>query len=713
MKKSNKFSSLILSLIFALSISSGAVLAGCANKQLPSAEVPPVTENTPKEETPPALLPEEEVKYIKIGISGKTEVFSGGKLKLGAVVTGAEDASVTWAISEGGEFAEIDQNGLLTAKEVSSDKIIKVSATSNEDKTVKAEKTIIITSKRVLTQDMLDVLSAKSEIAFEGYIDIDLYTIGMYERFYETHNMSVKTAMDGTNWYAEYDNTATGMTMALYFSNHNDIACQVSVSLRNSEEYTPMLDENDEEVSWVDSGLYNNFKGLKVSDFEFNSETWRYEYKGADEGLLARMTASANPYDFVPTNLSLIIEDGEIIGFRSVSEPDMTIAQGYKAIQTLTVAVNYGETVEVPTISKFGHDEAHDKLTEAIANMHALESYSLDMNQTVYSVLNSGYTYEGFEETVTDGLCYFEPYTFYVDGSDNVHKRPTGDVYGYKKIEENLYNTFSLNENKDGFVANRAYAADFGNAKPSFGFAAEIFTAYYEDPDDGTTTYFVDETMCPVASTFYNGVGNDIAMYGIFATMYKSTDLSFTPYVVVKDGHIIQAAFYFYLGYLYGIIEINYDNFNTAELPAANVEFDVRQLPVSWSELTIQVSDFNAGGTSGDVETNALDYLKTFFGDEEIEGKMPFFGNALGDSYGFGLTTVHYNGENQAKPSIMFYYDVPLDTNYSIDSSMKKVSEYLLSLGFTKNKHGEYSKDGIVVTAVDNDLDLMIYVWKA
>lgn len=92
---------------------------------------------------------------------------------------------------------------------------------------------------------------------------------------------------------------------------------------------------------------------------------------------------------------------------------------------------------------------------------------------------------------------------------------------------------------------------------------------------------------------------------------------------------------------------------------------------------------------------------------------MPFFGNALGDSYGFGLTTVHYNGENQAKPSIMFYYDVPLDTNYSIDSSMKKVSEYLLSLGFTKNKHGEYSKDGIVVTAVDNDLDLMIYVWKA
>ena len=78
---------------------------------------------------------------------------------------------------------------------------------------------------------------------------------------------------------------------------------------------------------------------------------------------------------------------------------------------------------------------------------------------------------------------------------------------------------------------------------------------------------------------------------------------------------------------------------------------------------------------------------------------MPFFGNALGDSYGFGLTTVHYNGENQAKPSIMFYYDVPLDTNYSIDSSMKKVSEYLLSLGFTKNKtrrilERRYRRDG-------------------
>ena len=92
---------------------------------------------------------------------------------------------------------------------------------------------------------------------------------------------------------------------------------------------------------------------------------------------------------------------------------------------------------------------------------------------------------------------------------------------------------------------------------------------------------------------------------------------------------------------------------------------------------------------------------------------MPFFGTPLGDTYGFGLTTYKMmGGSNIMKPSIVFYYDVPLDVDYSINSSLTAVKEYLVSLGFERNKYDEYVKGKIRVAPVDSSLDLLIYVWN-
>lgn len=131
---------------------------------------------------------------------------------------------------------------------------------------------------------MLDALNVDT-IGFEGYININLYTIGIYSKLHSTHITVVKTAMDGTNWYAEYLNGDTNTQMGLYYRNHDQKACQVSVSFMNEEQYTPMQADDGSSVSWEDAGLYNNLKGLKLSDFQFNEKTWRYEYVGSDERL--------------------------------------------------------------------------------------------------------------------------------------------------------------------------------------------------------------------------------------------------------------------------------------------------------------------------------------------------------------------------------------------------------------------------------------------
>lgn len=668
--------------------------------------------SAPSEEktyTVPAIEP----SGVTVGISGKSEVKSGESILLLAEVNGTPNTNVTWAVTEGSEYATISEAGRLQAKEVTGDKIVKVSATSKADGSVVASKAIVILSKPTLTQAMLDEAASSDTVGFTGYVNIGLYTFGIWEELASTFILDVSTSMNGTNWYAEYTDSSTGLKGSLYYANHNDVACQVSVSFANEEEYTPMVDDGDREISWEAAGLYNNFKGLTVNDFAWNAETWRYEYVGDDETLPMRMAASANPYDFNAVDFSLLIDGNTIIGFRANSTEDYTLSLGYKAKEELVVAMNVGtETVDVPTISKYGHEDFHDDLTAAIANMQALESYTLDFTELTASYyMSSGYVESGFVETITQDNCYFLPFTVTtIRGSEQRVYSPEG-AYGYKQIPgENLYNTYYRTE--DGFEATRAYEEDFSAAKPSFAFAAEIFTQYYYDEEDGTTTYFVDDYMSPVAANFYKGVGNDIALYGMFATRgYISTTQSFTPYVVVKDGYIVEAVFYFYLGSVYGVVEIEYGDFNAAAIPDdLHFDFEARRVPDSWAELTI-IASSDSSTTDEDYEMNALEYLQNFFGDETIGERMPFFGAALGDTYGFGLpTTRTFASLNKMCRAIGFYYDVPLDTDYTIDSSIRKVEQYLVEQGFERNGYGEYVKGDIAVQVVDSSLDLLIYV---
>ena len=675
--------------------SDSTVILAKANNDKPTVPTPPVAD-------------------LVVGIEGASEIKSGKSINLTAVVSGTDNQEVTWSIVDGSEYVSIDEKGVLTAINVDSDHNVKVKATSVANPDFSATKTITLVGKPELTQEMLDQIST-DKLSFDGYIQINLYTTGIFEKLYQTYNTPIKTAMDGTNWYAEYLNGETGTAMQMYFKNHESVACQIGVSFMNDEEYFPMLDDLGNEVSWNEAGLYNSFPNLKVSDFKFNEEIWRYEYIGVDKTIINKIISSANPYDFDATNLSLIIDEGEILGIHSKAKADYTIVAGYKAMQELFVTMNYGDMVNVPIISKYSHDDIHDELALAIENMRNLESYKLDFKENTVTL---GYSEieVGFTETITPNDCHFQPYNVSYDLYGNIVKDyQKGSRYGYKKITDDLYNSYY--EVGNGYTASRAYESDFSKAKPTFAFAAEIFREYYIDEAEGTTTYFVDPVMSTVSSTFYYGVGNDINLYGIFATsdVYVSINEQYKPYVVVKDGYIIEAGFYFFVGSIYGIVEIQYSDFNTAELPAdSNVSFETRYVPTLWSQLTIEVSQDESSSTEDDITVNALEYLKSFYNDDNIGEKLPFFGNVVGDSYGFGLTTMYLpSGGNILLPAVMLYYDVPLDLDYTIDSSIKAVEEFLESNGFVRNFNGWYQKGEICIAPTDSSLDFVIYIWKA
>ena len=661
---------------------------------------------------------------VKVSISKTAEIKSGKSVTYKAYIDGVEakDGEITWSISEGKSYATIDGTGKVTATEVTGDKKIKIVARSTKNNACYAEKEVWIVARTDLTADMLATLN-HARIGFEGYVKIDLYNTNTFGTFYRTTTLTIKTAMDGTNWYAEYEDNSTGLKTGLYYKNVNGKANQIGVSFMNEEQLVPMLGKDGDVVTWEDSGLYNNLTNLSIDDFEFDENAWRWMYNGDDKTLSKRLIASATPYDFNVVKWGLIIDEGEIVGIYAQSADDYQIAEGYRAVQELYLAINASESVEVPTINKFTHGEQYDelyaRLQTAIDNMRALDSYKLDFYEMTSSQFGS--SYKGFVETVTNDICYFHPYKVKYDNSQNeIRTYEDNASYGYKKISDNLYNAYSEDKKTEEteqttYTATRAYEKAFANAKPSFAFSSEIFTSYAYDEDANTYTYYANEAMCGVASTFYYGVGNDINLYGIFATKGVLTNTAFTPFVVVKDGYITESCFYFYLGSMFGVVSIKYSDFNTATKPeGVNVSFDTRQVPTKWSQLTIQVRNEESSTTEEDVETNALEYLNQFYG-KDMSTLMPFFGDVLGDSYGFGLTTRKIPGGMKVfKQAIVFYYDVPLDIDYTINSSLTAVRELLTAKGFVRNKYDEYHDEanGIWVAPMDQSLDFVIYVWK-
>ncbi len=660
--------------------------------------------------TPKAVADE-----VIIGIEGQSEVKSGKSIQLTANVFGTSNKEVTWSVKSGAENVTISDSGKLTASNVNSDSYAVVVATSKEDPTAYAEKLVYITAKPILNQAMLDELGESEKSEFLGTLGISVYNITGHSSVVESYTLDVYTAMKENVWYAEYQDNA-GNSSALYYKEHDGLASEVGLSFMNEEEYVPMED-GGKYVTWEDSGLYNNFKGLKVEDFTFNEDTWLYEYTGRDEKLPERMVASANPYDFGKVeNFSLYISQGELMGFYATSAYDYSLVDGYRSVYNLVAVMNYGDdTIIVPEINKYSYsEEFHAPLKEAIENMRTLESYTTDYMDLSASVLISGYIMEGYKETVTANECHYIPYdyTFNSYGREVKTYHEEG-AYGYKKINDKLYNTYMFDAKENGYVATRAYETDFNEIKPSFMYAPEIFRESYVDEDDGTITYYVDDAMAQVASLFYHGVGNDIQLYGLFATRgYTSSTSSFTPFVVVKDGHIIEACFYYNMVYMYGVVDITYSDFNSATIQD-EAEFAVRNVPSTWDEVTIFVSEESVS-TDDDEEVNAAEELKVFFNDEDILDKLPYFGNALGDTYGFGLTTSRIqSGTNRNVFAIVFYFDVPLDDDYTINKSMAKVEDYLVECGFEKNRYGEYENEyGIMVAVVDNALDLLVYAWK-
>lgn len=657
-----------------------------------------------------------------VSILGAQNVASGATAQYNATVSGAvSDKTVTWSVTNGGEYASISNTGLLTAKEVTGDQIITIRATSNGNDTKYAEKTVTVRAYTELTQEMLDTLAHETTVEFLSTIDIDIYSIGSRPEYLGSTQLDSKTAMDGTHWYASYQTgDGTGLSYDMYVTKANDVANVVSVSLMNEEELVPMLDDDGNELNWEEAGMYNCFsgslenpRGFQVSDFEFDGETFAWTYKGNDKALMQRMISAAIPYEFTPKTISLIVEEGEVLGFTAVSENDTQVSPGDNATMTLSAVVNYGEKVTVPTIGKFKFDEEiHTPLKEALDNMHALESYTMIYRNLEQNALTgSSMDYTGYKETVTADACLYEDFTWeFLTSADDIHYEYSGYKYGFKQVESGLYDQFVLEG--DHYAATRAFHGDVKDARPGLNFAAEIFTGYAkgEAGDDYDMYYEVDSSMNIVATEFYRYVDVLDQLYGLYASVGNTGTRYIRPSVTVNDGYITEIQFYYYMGYVSGVIEIEFSDFNSAAIEE-DITFTKRDVPTSWDGIL-----FNAYDDEEFQGQLFEPYAQSYLGTAE---EIPFFGDALGDCFAWAIDAFYRSDDGRTHKAVEMWYDVPADLDYTIESSINKVRDWLETQDYTKTatKEGtggiiyEYSNGKLGVAIKDSQGLLYIDVW--
>ena len=661
---------------------------------------------------------------VTVSVSIDGALRSGGTATAKAAVTGAANKNVTWSVVSGGEYISISQDGKLTAKTVTENKTAVIRATSVAKPTKYGEREVTILAKTNLTQAMIDVVADEEAVEFYSSLLIDLYTIGSRETYAGQQTAAARTIMDGEYWYTSYFDPNTNSQREMHYKNKDNIANQVAIGFNNDEIFYPVTDDLGDEITWEESGFYNSFDVLTLDNFTFDEDAWLWKYTGADKTVAERLVAAANPYNFTVKDVYLLINGDEIYGIQATSEDDYSMAAGYIARMTLQSTINMGETVSVPKLEKFESDgEYHPKLQKAIENMQALENYTVEFREETVNVM-LGYltTRSGYEMYITEDIRYYVDFNYSYGTGSSILKQYTGAEYGYKKLGDNFYNSFELHSEytdesqtdyTSEFVATHAYAGSFSETKPSCAFAAEIFE--YPIPElkgSSVSDYALDSAMWPVATTFYKGYDHNDEMYGIFSTALNlGSSGYFVPYVTVdtiggKD-YITEAAFAYNMGdYMYGVVYVTYSDFNETTLPEPPVDltFETRQIPTGWADGFVVWDD-------GRYDLDFIEYVEDYFG-EGVE--IPFFNEVLGDNFGFASKTVWEASAGSDRTRVVFslYYDVPLDMNYSIESSMRAASKFLIEQGYTRKSANRFTNGKLDIAIVDNDLDLFIYIWK-
>lgn len=350
---------------------------------------------------------------VKMAITSTSDTVEfGGTITFTVTVTGTSNVGYTWEVSDP-TLVKIENNTLSVLKEVTLDKLVKVTATSNANPNVFVSKSIIVKAPYVpgqvgeLTSEMLETIG-NSNITVSGVVR-DIYIDVHQPANNKENSYDMEVKMNDGAWSGQWEVTGRPSTRisddyrrgtANNVTDQNGVVGhsveRVYIDKNNQLAYKQIKDYMSIPTVWESQHLWNHLGQLNINKFQYDVENEAYEYipevdeyGQVTEDELYFLTYLA--YSLTPMledtleKVYLKVADGKITGLIAQTEvllygadtnedPD---AMSYTIVE-LTFS-NIGTTI-ITNPEPYAAPENVDKLEAALTKIKNAQNYTFQAN---------------------------------------------------------------------------------------------------------------------------------------------------------------------------------------------------------------------------------------------------------------------------------------------------------------------------------------------
>ena len=601
------------------------------------------TTDTPNPPDDGGTTPPPPAEIVKIEMSATaSQIQKGDTVQVTARVTGAKNTKVTWSVSHP-DVVTVDENGVVTmVGDITIDTIITVTATSEENNTVKATKTLIakapVVDGRVgeLTSDML-VAVGNPSITLNGTVtdiyndinnpansskDVYEYTIEMADGAWKgswnhqgSKNVIVSNYRRGDKEGVKDQNGNSGHEML-----------EMIIDKNNQVYAKPVKDYMSYPAVWESQHLWNHLSNLNVNKFSYDVENDVYKYSIDPESIDDMYLMTYFAFSLTPIlgnedtfmELYLYVEDGAIT--KLVAQTSVIMIgddpENPDATQYTTISIDFSNvgTTVVSDPAPYEAAQYADKLQAAFDKMKDATNYTFrvvdSMNSmpdtgdydlssvnggasaiTLSPIAATGHPYQNTISSVgTAGSVGFVTpeaivigvtgkYSYSLDGK-NYHT----EYSGYKQNSDGTYDEFESDAN--GFYGTKKVAGNIFDIMPDFDVSANIFRLTGMMINVDTDKY--EYTFALRESAITREVAMELCAYS-YADDAAATSAMLLTIKVDEDGNLISVQFPYDLSGVYGgSCIVSYENVGSTTIAEGAFDNYRPRVPeTAWSQYTL------------------------------------------------------------------------------------------------------------------------------
>lgn len=598
---------------------------------------------TPDNPDNPPSGPVTPAEIVKVALSASaSQIAKGESVQVNARVTGAKNTKVTWSVSHP-EVVTIDENGLVTmVGDINIDTIITITATSVENTTVSATKSLIakapIVEGRVgeLTSDMLVAIGNPSITVTGTVTDVHDNYVNPANSTNSVYEFTVQ--MDEGAWKGSWNRKGSKNVIENNYrmgekdgvkdqnGNSGHEMLEMIIDKNNQVALKSIKDYMSFPAVWEAQHLWNHMSNLNVNRFTYDVENNVYKYSIDPENMDDMYLMTYFAFSLTPIlgnedtfmDLYLVVEDGAItklIAQTAVvslgNDPENPDAAEYTIVEI--EFSNVGTTV-VADPTPYEASNFTDILQTALDSMKGVTNYTFHVTDNMnampdtgdYDITSTGgvasavsasapvataHPYQNNTSSVgtagSVGLVTPEAivigitgkYSYTLDGN-NFHT----EYSGYKQNNDGTYDEFK--SDATGFYGTKKIAGNILDLMPTFDVSANVFkfTGMTIDANTGLAVYEFSLREASITRE----VAMELCAYSYADDAAANSNQSLTIRAD-EEGNLISVSFPYDLSGVYsGGCYVTYTNINkTVIAEGAFDNYRPRVPETAWSQYTL------------------------------------------------------------------------------------------------------------------------------